>query len=514
MSGAHGERSAPTGVRGRDVLVGLSLANLWFIRLWGEVLAVAGPDAYFSAISNADIYALMLNVLLFAAAFVGAATVARRAGPRGRRWMVTGFVLVLFLQLNQLGPELNPGFLSLVDPWKSGKYLDVLAPLAVVGGIVAASIRWPQRALRLAVGFVLVLSPFVAVTFGRAALILLQLNPSKALAATAPGLDGPVPQRDGPRVVLVVLDAMGRRHAIDARPDSIRLPVLDRLRAEALDATQVTQIGSVTKISVPGMLSGLEVERSEPDGVDELRLTLDDGSSVAWSETDHLIEEAQDLGGVGVIAGWYHPYCRIFDHADACATYPARTVGSRARDTGFWRAVVEQQLALIPYVSLRLRQVELVETQREDLARAAVLGERGFVFLHVIAPHTPWIWDHERQDYTLTEFSPDGMFFNLELADLKLGEIRAAMERAGQWDSTAVIVTSDHVAQYRPRWIDEPDDKRVPFIVKLPGAAGGVTYDRPIGALVVHDLASALLRDEIPDYAALVAWLDAHAARP
>ena len=496
------------GIRGRDLLIGLSLANLWFIRLWGEVLAVAGPDAYFSTISNADIYALMLNVLLLGAAFTAGATLARRAGARGRRIMIAAFVLVLFAQFNQLGPELNPGFLSLVDPWKSGKYLDVFAPIAVLLLIVAASVKWPQRALRIAVGFVLLLSPFVAVTFGRAALILLRVDPTDALAARAPSVDASVPRREGPRVVLIVLDAMGRRHAIDARPDSIKMPALDRLRAEGLDATQVTQIGRQTKISVPAMLSGVEIAGSEPEGHDELLLTLEDGSTVPWSETDNLVAEAQRLGGVGVIAGWYHPYCRLFDHADACATYPARTVGSRARETGFWRALVEQQLALFPYLSLRLRQVEIVETQREDLAQAAVLGERGFVFLHVIAPHTPWIWDHEQQDYTLTEFSPDGMFFNLELADVMLGEIREAMERAGQWDSTAVIVTSDHVAQYRPRWIDEPDDTRVPLIVKLPGEAGGRSYTRPFNAIAVHELASALLRDELRDYDALVAWLD------
>lgn len=213
-----------------------------------------------------------------------------------------------------------------------------------------------------------------------------------------------------------------------------------------------------------------------------------------WSETDHLFDEAQALGGVSVIAGWYHPSCRIFDHADACETYPARTVGSRARETGFWRALADQQLALIPYVSLRLRQVELVETQRADLVQAATLGERGFVFLHVIAPHTPWIWDHDTQDCTFTEFGADGMFFNLELADVMLGEIRRAMERSGQWDSTAVIVTSDHVAQYRPRWIGEPDDRRVPFIVKLPGAEGGVRYDRPFSAAAVADAGPRPLR--------------------
>lgn len=493
----------------RDALIGLSLANLWYLRLWGEVLAIAGPDSYFSSISNADIYALMLNVLMLGAFFTCAAVLLRRRGAWGRRLLITGFVLALLVPLNQLGPELNPGVLALVDPWKNGKYLDVILPLLVVAALVAASVRWPSRALAAARGFVLVLSPFVAITFGRAALILLQVNPSEALAAKAPPVDAPVEKRDGPRVVLVVLDAMGRRHAIDARPESIALPEIDRLRAEGLDATQVTQIGKQTKIAVPGMLSGVEVAASEPSGPDELELTLRDGRELGWSETATLLDEAQSLGGVGVISGWYHPYCRLFDEADACATYPARTVGSRARDTGFWRALVEQQRALLPYVSLRLRQVELVETQRRDLVQAAVQGDRGFVFLHVIAPHTPWIWDHEEQDYTLTEFSPDGMFANLELADRMLGEIRAAMEAAGQWDESAVIVTSDHVAQYRPRWIEEPDDARVPFIVKLPGADGGVVYDRPFNALLVHELASELLHGRLASYAELTAWLDA-----
>lgn len=498
-------------VRARDLLIGLSLANLWFLRLWGEVLSVAGPDAYFSSISNADIGALLFNVVLLGTLFALAATWLRRRGPWGRRILVAGFGFVLFMQLNQFGPALNPGLLSLVDPWKSGKYLDVLLPLVLLCGLGVACARWPQGALRLAVGVVLLLSPFVAVTFGRAALVILHVDPSTALAAKVPSVDASVPRRAGPRVVLIVLDAMGRRHAIDARPDSIAMPALDRLRAEALDASQVTQVGSQTKLSVPGMLSGVDVVASEPSDASELLLMLEDGDTVPWSETDDLLAEAQSLGGVGIVAGWYHPYCRLFDHADACETYPARTMGSRARATGFWRAVVEQEMALIPFLGMRLRQVELVETQREDLVQAATLGGRGFVFLHVIAPHTPWIWDHDAQDYTLTEFTADGMFANFGLADVMLGEVRAAMERTGQWDSTAVIVTSDHVAQYRPRWIDEPDDTRVPFIVKLPGAPGGIAYDAPLDGIVVHELASALLRDEIADYDALIAWLDREA---
>ena len=503
------------GLRAKDLLLGLSLANLWFMRLWGEVLAIGGTDAYFSSVSNADLLALMANVVLLGVLFAAAATLLRRFGLAGRRLLVLGFVLALVAQVNQLGPELNPGILSLVDPWQSGRYLDVLAPVAVLALLAAACWRWPARALRTATGVVLVLAPFVAVTFGRAVYVLLRVNPTEALAADAPSITSDADSTRGPRVVLIAFDALGRRLSIDERPDSIRMPQLDRLRSEALDATQATQIGAATMISVPGMISGLEVVSAEPLNESELELTLKNGATVEWGESDNLFDEAQSLGGIGVVSGWYHPYCRLFEQADACATYPARSVGSRARETGFVRALFEQQMALLPFVSIRLRQIEIVEQQRQDLVSAVQHDGAGFVFLHVIAPHTPWIWDSATDAYTLTEFSPDGIFGNFELADQMLGEIRRAMESDGQWERSAVIVTADHVEKYRPDWIDDTDDTRVPFIVKLPGESeGGMVYDQPIEALLVHDLASALLRGEIVTYAQLSQWLDARAEPP
>ncbi len=499
------------GMRGSDLILGISLANMWCIRMWGEVLAISGTDAYFSSVSNADILALMTNVLLLGGLFAAAATLLRRFGVNGRRVLLAGFVVALVAQVNQLGPELNPGVLALADPWRSGRYVDVLATAAVLMALVAACIRWPSRALRLATGFVLVLAPFVVVTFGRAAYVLFRVNPSTALAADAPPITSAVKAGSGPRVVLIAFDAMGRRLAIEERPDSIQAPEFDRLRAEALDASQATQIGSVTMISVPGMLSGLDVTSARPVSNEELEITLVDGRKLKWSKQGNLLAEAQAQGGVGVVVGWYHPYCRLFDNVDACVTYPARSVGSRARATGFRRALVEQQMALIPFVAIRLRQIEIVQQQREDMVAAVKHGGGGFVFLHLIAPHTPWIWDSATDAYSLTEFAPDGIFGNIELADHMLGEIRRAMESEGQWEQSAVIVTSDHVENYRPKWLDPTIDKRVPLIVKLPGAGTGVAYDRPIRALVVHDLASALLRGEIATYEALTSWLDAYA---
>jgi hypothetical protein len=491
----------------RDVLIALSLANICYLRLWGEILAISTPDAYFLQITNGDVLALILNVFLLAGLMLAATSIARRFGDRGRKLIIFGFVATLLAQLNGLGPELAPGVFSVIQPWKEGKELEAIAPIVALALVGLAAWRWPQRALRVTVGGVYFLSAFALLTLARGAWVMLKIDASEVLAAQVPEIGETLPETDGPRVVVMVMDALSRHHSIDARPDSLELPEFDALRAQSIDATQVEQISPRTIVSVPTMLTGLDIARSTPHDSDELMLTVD-SAQVPWSESATLLDEAKDLGGVAVVAGWYHPYCRMFEELDGCSTYPTRTIGSRDVDTGFWRAVVDQQMTLIPYINLRYRQIEIVESQREDALEAVTQGDRGLIFLHLVLPHTPWIWDVETDDYTLTQFGPDGYYGNIALMDKVLGELRDTMEATGKWDSTTVLLLSDHIMRYRPRYLNEPDDARIPFILKMPGQRAGVVYTRPFNADVTHDLVTALLRGQLKTSQDATRWLD------
>jgi len=495
-------------ISGKDVALALSLANISYLRVWFEIFAVSSPtEAYFLSTANADVLAAMLNVLLLAATFLVATHIARGFGRPGRIAIITGFVGSLVLQLNGLGPELAPGVLAVVDRWRNGFRLEAIASVAVVLGLVAVAARWPRKSLDVTVRGVYIFTPLLAVTYGRAIWILLTINPTRALAPLAPPIGAEVADSAGPRVVVIVMDALGRRHSVDARPEGLALPEYDRLRSGSVDASQVTQIGSRTIISVPAMLSGLNVTAARATNKNELMLTVDSAER-PWSEAPSLLRDAKSLGGVAVVAGWYHPYCRMFAFLDGCSTYPTRTIGSRGRYRGFLRSMVDQWLALVPYVNLRIRQIDIYQSQRRDILQAVTTGARGLVFLHLIIPHTPWIWDPTSESFTLTRFHPDGYYENMQLMDRVLGEMRREMESAGKWDSTAVLLLSDHVMRYRPRYLNEPPDARVPFVLKLPGQTTGVTYDRPFSALVTHDLVQALLRGEIRTAAEATAWLD------
>lgn len=498
----------------RDVAIALSLANLCYVRVWAELFVASTREAYFMSVGNVDFLAAAINVLLLAAVFLVAVAIARGFGRPGRVAIIAGFFGLLVFEASGIGPELFPGVLALLERWKDGQHLEVIAIVAALLVPIGAAIRWPAKALAWTTGAIQMFAPFVAVTFGRALWIVLTTDPGETLAAKAPRIDAPVESADGPRVVLMVWDALGRRHSIDARPDWLELPELDRLRAESIDATQVTQAGTKTKTSIPMFLSGVPVTDSNPADVNDLMLTIGSGAEARqerWSKMPNLFRDAQAMGGVAVVSGWYHPYCRMFPELDACSTYPTRIVGSHGQNTGLVETILDQQTAILPYVNLRIRHIDVHERQKNDALTAVRQGGKGFVFLHMIDPHMPYIYDARSESMTVFNFKHDGYYDNIALMDRVLGELRREMEASGKWKDTAVIFTADHVLRHRPKRLQEPPDKRVPFVLKMPGQERGLVYDRPFNAFVTHDLVQALLKGELRTPEDAIAWLDAHA---
>jgi hypothetical protein len=141
----------------------------------------------------------------------------------------------------------------------------------------------------------------------------------------------------------------------------------------------------------------------------------------------------------------------------------------------------------------------------EDAKRAATDRDLDLVFVHWPIPHHPWIYDRVRGDFSLDR--ENTYLDNLALVDRTMAELRAAMERAGTWDETAVLVTADH------SWHDSPAfngkrDRRVPFILKLAGQSRGIEYRKPLKTVLIHDLVLAMLRGELTDPEAVADWLD------
>ena len=124
-------------------------------------------------------------------------------------------------------------------------------------------------------------------------------------------------------------------------------------------------------------------------------------------------------------------------------------------------------------------------------------------------PHEPDVLDTEGNSFSLTNILQVGYLGNLVLADRYLGEVRRSMERAGVWDDSAVLVTSDHEWRDIPSTLGKRTRKLV-FLLKLPGVEGSTTYDNPIiPMLLTRDLLLELMAGRLSTAEAVSYWLDA-----
>lgn len=491
--------------------IGVSLANLCYIRLWAEIFGISGHDAYFLKIGPREFIAAVAAVLAFGT-LLGAGVHVARVVPRLRPVAISIGALLAFLVVSNLGKTKYPGLLYFHLLWRKDELLRLGLLAAALLVFLVLLVAFRRAVIRVVPRALLYLSAFVPLTIGRALFYAVTLQASGHSVEGAAAKPGTAPSRaeEGPAVVLIVFDAMGRRLAFEDRPAGIELPAFDRLRRESVDATRVTAVAPATARVLPALLSGVLPRDVTPLGTNELELTLDDGRRVRWSEEDSLFAEARRLGGRASAAGWYHPYCRVFRNLDECAWYSSTTGHGRIGDDSLLASVAAESRVLDPYTVHRRRQIATWRQLLADSRAIVTQPGRGFALLHLNVPHVPAVWDGESSRPTPWLFHPRRYADSLEHADLTLAEIRRAMEDAGTWDATTVIVTSDHPAKEAREAFGLPDE-HVPLLIKLAGAHEGRVQIEPVSAGVTHELIRWLLSAPDADPESVARWLDQRA---
>ena len=129
------------------------------------------------------------------------------------------------------------------------------------------------------------------------------------------------------------------------------------------------------------------------------------------------------------------------------------------------------------------------------------------VLLHLPVPHEPAIYDRSSGRLTIFNFRKDWYLDNLTLGDHVLGDLRRAMEQAGVWDRTTVLVTSDHALRFYAGW-NELSSPRIPYMVKLADQKRGIEYHNRFHTLLTRELIQACLLGQLRTPDELLAWLD------
>ena len=507
----------------RDAAIATSLANLCYLKVWCGCLAPGGYESYLAKLpaSPVRIAAVFLNVLFLATLFWAGAQWVRS----GRRARITalarlGFVAALIIPLNAVRMLVKSdgwlGRLSLYfRPDTPGGMLRLC--ILTIGGC-CAFVLLAKPISRAASVALLILWPFVLVTFGSGIVQMFRYNP-------APYRDlGPaariVSSGGAPRIVWMIFDEMDQRLAFDKRERNLQLPEFDRFRAQALYAENALPPAGETLESIPSLTIGRVVERGLPRGPTELDLLPDaDGKPLDWRAQPTVFTEARRLGFNAAVVGWYHPYCRLFGASLTDCWWSELMTSDGSTESSAGTFLMNQARSLVETATwspwdttvTTETQIRLYSAVLERAKRAAVDPGLGLVLLHLPAPHGPFLYDRTTGRFSLRNSPIRGYWDNLALADRTLGELRSAMERAGTWDRTTVLISADHSFRESQR-LDGRSDPRVPFLLHLAGQNDATVFHTTFNTVVTHDLLLAILRREIRTTTDAASWIGGHAS--
>ncbi len=370
------------------------------------------------------------------------------------------------------------------------------------------------------------------VIFMWAASAVLRFPPS----AYADGAPAPLlrPPASAVRVVWVIFDEMSQSLAFDHRPSGVQLPNFDRLKNETFYAVGATPPSDATLTSLPSLILGTAVVKAEPKGPDAILLWKSGARQpISWRSEPNVFDSARELGFNTAVAGWYHPYGRLLN----------RSLTSSFWTTAWFPNGVEEpadRLSLPRVMAYRTREAAmfLVAGQKGSVATVAAsraeMSSRfnrliaraskfaadpsiGLALLHLPVPHPPSLFSR-----TKGAMEVDGRtsyLDNLVLADRTLGILRDTIERAGLWDRTALLVTSDHgwrPGMWRPypEWTAEDeaashiDTTGIPFLLKLPAQKTGMQFGMPFNTVITRSILLEILGGRLKDVSQLPALID------
>ncbi len=478
-------------------LIALSLANLCFAETWAKInYGIALLMPFWSWI---DIAALVVNIFALGAVFFLLFHISQTWRWRDLQLHAVLYLIPLFVLAN-LYRRSHPQASVLLKG-----YHELIAAFGTVGVLAVAGVVLYRRrivpVLEALITGMLVLMPL---NFAYAAWVISQQEP---LPVLAPPL--PAKARSAPRVVWIIFDETDWRMAFAERPASLQMPNFDALRSSSFFAENAFQAGEDTMEAMPALTSGTKVRTATPAGKHTLWLKAGPNAKPSnWASEANVFVQARELGDNVGIVGWFLPYCRIF-HASLTSCYwESMNTDVRSSQPSFGRSLLSQISGLTPMES-RFRQRRRYKTVLSVGKEWAADPHLSLLLLHLSVPHGPAAYDRARRQLTFWNFRGDWYYDNLALADRALGEIREAMESAGEWDRTTVIVSSDHAL--RPSTTAHPHpDTRVPYLIKAAGQRTGLDYTPTFNARITKDLILAVLRGDLRTDADIARWFSDH----
>ncbi len=508
----------------RAFVLCFSFANLCFLTVWVEMQDRSGDFFKTSVLTWTRVEAVSLDVLIFAVIlWVPVVLAVRSQKPvwiRVVKWSALGGLII---PINSI--RLDPYIIR-----RAGEILQIRNGWLAVGVCAVAlaiflMIRWEKLFLRVVCGFLTLLLPTFPLILARTAGIV-QSGPSGFLQ-NKPLLPA-LPQKAGaPHILWILFDEWDQVLTFDDRPANLRLPELDRFRGKSFHAEGAYPPAQHTIVSVPSLISGKTFTHSTPKGASEMLVTYDPHQPPKpLTAEPNIFGEARSAGFNAGAAGWYLPLSRLYGDLVACpinrddnASLSLPALMYVTAQDRFRALPLMTRLGLAPR-SLPTEHIAIYRRLVQDTLHMALDPRLNLVFVHLNVPHGPAIFDAATASFST---SPDATYQdNLVLVDHTVSEVRQTLEQAGRWDSTTILLTSDHPLRVKiwqsmfpgrglPANVQQ--SQRVPFLLKMAGEKDGMEYPHAMQTVVSKDLLLEILAQKVTTAEQVGAWLDTHPPR-
>jgi Sulfatase len=513
-------------MRWRDLVVALSLSNLVYLRCWAEMLTLNRNEFYWlsNPPSPPHFIALIINVILLALILTGLMWALRQRHGLAFKLAPLLCLLILMSLVNSLrtlvGRPGNSLFLRFVV--QRTPAFGVLIAIAILIALGFGG----MRALKPVYVLLTLLSPFVAIAFAQAAYRIATFDPS--ITANGP-LASRLPAKppDAPRVVWVIFDEWDDGLAFKDRSPRVHLPETDRLREGSLFASKAITANTNTDWSIPSLTMGTPVEDVHPDGPSEMMLRAPGSQQwLRWSRQPNVFGKARELGFNTAVVAWALPYCRVLNSNLTDCWWWSGSNQYNSNGNTIPEILINQPRSLYENI-YRSPFGQSLSTQRHRMIQEAVLARSlqvacdrslGLTLLHFPIPHPPYFYNAAtgRDDLGATPIfgilkqNQQGYLDALELMDKTIGSLRHEMEIAGVWDTTTVVMSSDHPFRHHDLLDGNPASRTVPYLIKAAGQTQPLHYDAAFSAMLTSKLILAFLSGELARAEQVPAWLDAH----
>ncbi len=520
-------------------IICLSFANLSFLNVWEELPGSQRGFFRRYAVTWQELAAVTLDVFLFAGLlWIPVCLVAKYGGRTWMRILRWCAFFGMLLPLNVIRISTEGSSLASIPVLQTPSIQMLIVVLGVSIGIL---LLWTWERFSAPVAF----TALVLVAPGLTLFVLsvawtIHTGPPAGRFPDKPSVGAVLHRPDSPHVLWFIFDEWDETLTFLHRPANLELPELDRFRGQSFHADRAYPPARVTMVSIPSLLAGKTFVRATPNGASQLLLTYDPNQPPERFTAESTIFSEARSGGFNVgIVGFYLPYCRLFDTTFCewqCATgflpvdwgYPI-SVGR------FMLLSAKRQLLNVPFMNRLgvIRALGLKEGpttlssslhavtyhQTHDAVLKSIIDPRlNLVFVHWNVPHLPAIYDAAKDDFSNS--TACSYLDNIRLVDRTVRDVRLILEKTGIWDSSTILMTTDHPLRFKrwgqmnwgrfrvPQTSNPTQTHEVPFLLKMAGQKREFAYNTPMQTVVTKDLLLAIMKGEITQPEQVAAWLD------